>query len=162
MGILRQAATLNCGLPFIFEWYASIVSILWCWSQKVFCPLWYTDCSAFHAPAILKTFEIRPVRATFSCFTGPKVMLFHASMKRITFWPWYHHFDHLYGRDKKVSTWKNGWNSWQMGSKEENLQLEFFGGVWFWSFFWVRYRWWPAIIRRCIEAEYCRYWESWQ
>jgi len=32
-----------------------------------------------------KTFEIRPVRATFSCFAGPKVMLFHASMKRMTF-----------------------------------------------------------------------------
>ena len=37
-----------------------------------------------------KTFEIRPARATFSCFGGPKVMLFHASMKRMTFWPWYH------------------------------------------------------------------------
>ena len=32
-----------------------------------------------------KTFEIRPIRATFSCFTGPKVMLFHASMKCMTF-----------------------------------------------------------------------------
>jgi len=32
-----------------------------------------------------KTFEIRPVRATFSCFAGPKVMLFHASIKRMTF-----------------------------------------------------------------------------
>ena len=68
-----------------------IIQYRWCWGQKVFCPLWYTDCFAFHAPAILKTFEIRPIRATFSCFTGPKVMLFHASMKRITFWPWYHH-----------------------------------------------------------------------
>ena len=29
-----------------------------------------TDCSAFHAPAILKTFEIRPGRTTFSCFYG--------------------------------------------------------------------------------------------
>ena len=44
-----------------------------------------TDCSALHAPAILKTFEIRPVRASFSCFTGPKVMCFHAGMKHMTF-----------------------------------------------------------------------------
>ena len=29
--------------------------------------------------------------ATFSCFLGPKVMHFHASMKRMTFWPLYHH-----------------------------------------------------------------------
>ena len=28
------------------------------------------------ALSTLKTFEIRPVRATFSCFAGPKVMLF--------------------------------------------------------------------------------------
>ena len=26
--------------------------------------------------------KIRPIRATFSCFAGPKVMLFHASMKK--------------------------------------------------------------------------------
>ena len=26
----------------------------WCWGQKVFWPLWYTDCFAFHALAILK------------------------------------------------------------------------------------------------------------
>ena len=32
-----------------------------------------------------KTFEIRPIRATFSCFSGHKVILFHASMKRMTF-----------------------------------------------------------------------------
>jgi len=32
-----------------------------------------------------KTFEIRPIRATFSCFAGPNIMLFHASMKRMTF-----------------------------------------------------------------------------
>ena len=32
-----------------------------------------------------KTFEIRPVRATFSCFADPKVILFHASMKSMTF-----------------------------------------------------------------------------
>ena len=32
-----------------------------------------------------KTFEIRPNRATFSCFAGPKVILFHASMKSMTF-----------------------------------------------------------------------------
>ena len=41
-----------------------------------------TDCYALCALAILKTFEIRPIRATFSCFTGPKVILFHASMKK--------------------------------------------------------------------------------
>jgi len=33
----------------------------------------------------VQSFEIRPIRATFSCFAGPKVMLFHASMKRMTF-----------------------------------------------------------------------------
>ena len=33
-----------------------------------------------------QSFEIRPpIRATFSCFADPKVMLFHASMKRMTF-----------------------------------------------------------------------------
>ena len=42
----------------------------------------HTDCSALRAPAILKTFEIRPFRAAFSCFAGPKVILFHASMKK--------------------------------------------------------------------------------
>ena len=41
-----------------------------------------TDCSALRAPAILKTFEIRPFRAAFSCFAGPKVIFFHASMKK--------------------------------------------------------------------------------
>ena len=30
-----------------------------------------TDCYALRALAFLKTFEIRPIRATFSCFTGP-------------------------------------------------------------------------------------------
>jgi len=30
-------------------------------------------------------FEIRPIRAAFSCFAGPKVMRSHASMKRKTF-----------------------------------------------------------------------------
>ena len=29
-------------------------SIICCWGQKVFWPLWHTDCFAFHAPAILK------------------------------------------------------------------------------------------------------------
>ena len=32
-----------------------------------------------------KTFEIRPIRATFSCFAGSKVMFFHSSMKNMTF-----------------------------------------------------------------------------
>jgi len=45
------------------------------------------DCYALRAPAILKTFEIRPARAAFSCFAGPKVMLFHASMKAGLFDP---------------------------------------------------------------------------
>ena len=38
-----------------------------------------TDCSAFHAPAILKTFEIRPIGLLSHVFAGPKVMLFHAA-----------------------------------------------------------------------------------
>ena len=33
-------------------------NILWCWGQKVFWPLWYTDFSALCALEILKTFEI--------------------------------------------------------------------------------------------------------
>ncbi len=41
--------------------------------QKVFCPLMPTDCSAFHAPAILKTFKIRPIGLLFHVFAGPKV-----------------------------------------------------------------------------------------
>lgn len=44
-----------------------------------------TDCYALRAPAILKTFGIRPIRATSSCFADSKVLLFHASMKRRTF-----------------------------------------------------------------------------
>jgi hypothetical protein len=35
-----------------------------------------TDCYALCALTILKTFEIRPNWATFSCFEGPKVMIF--------------------------------------------------------------------------------------
>ena len=38
-----------------------------------------TDCSALCAPAILKTFEIRPFRAAFSCFAGPKVISYKKS-----------------------------------------------------------------------------------
>ncbi len=41
---------------------------------KRFCPLMPTDCSAFHAPAILKTFKIRPIGLLFHVFSGPKVM----------------------------------------------------------------------------------------
>ncbi len=44
-----------------------------------------TDCSAFHFPTILKTFEIRPIGLLSHVFAGPKVMLFHASMKSMTF-----------------------------------------------------------------------------
>jgi hypothetical protein len=44
-----------------------------------------TDCSAFHAPAILKTFEIRPGGLLSHVFTGSKVMRFHVNMKRMTF-----------------------------------------------------------------------------
>ena len=36
-------------------------------------------------PLILKTFEIRPARATFSCFAGPQVMLFDPGIKNIVF-----------------------------------------------------------------------------
>ena len=39
----------------------------------------------YGAPEILKTFEICPNRAAFSCFEGLKGILFHASMKRMTF-----------------------------------------------------------------------------
>ena len=42
--------------------------------SKGFCPLMPTDCSAFHAPAILKTFKIRPIGLLFHVFSGPKVM----------------------------------------------------------------------------------------
>ena len=45
----------------------------------------YTDCSVLCTPTILKTFEIRPNRTTFSCFTGPKVIQSHASMRCMTF-----------------------------------------------------------------------------
>ena len=44
-----------------------------------------TDCSAFHAPAILKTFEIRPIGLLSHVFAGPKGHAFHASMKSMTF-----------------------------------------------------------------------------
>ena len=54
-----------------------------------------TDFSALRAPKILKTFEIRPNRATFSCFTGPKVIQLHASMHCITFWPWHHNIEEM-------------------------------------------------------------------
>ncbi len=57
--------------------------------QKVFFHMIPTDCFALCAHALLKTFEIRPIRATFSYFAGPKLMLFHASMNSMTFCPWY-------------------------------------------------------------------------
>lgn len=31
---------------------------------------------------LLKIFDIHPIRATFSCFAGSEVILFHASMKK--------------------------------------------------------------------------------
>ena len=34
--------------------------------------------------------------ATFSCFAGPKVILFHASMNSMTFCPWYHKYHYKY------------------------------------------------------------------
>jgi hypothetical protein len=43
-----------------------------------------TDCYAQGAFTILKIFEIRPYRASFSYFAGSKVMIFHASMKFMT------------------------------------------------------------------------------
>lgn len=33
---------------------------------------------------------LRPIRTTFLCFSGPKGHVFHASMKNMTFRPWYH------------------------------------------------------------------------
>ena len=39
------------------------------------------DCSALRAPAILKTFEIRPFRAAFSCFAGPKVISYKKAIQ---------------------------------------------------------------------------------
>ena len=57
--------------------------------SKAFDPLIPADFSAYYALEILKTFEIRSFfqgkMATFSCFAGPKVMLFHASMNSMTF-----------------------------------------------------------------------------
>ena len=58
--------------------------------KRYFDPLIPTDYSAFYAPVIRKTFEIRPIRAAFSCFAGLKVTFFHAGMKQVTFRPWYH------------------------------------------------------------------------
>ena len=52
--------------------------------------LWYTDCSALRAHAILQTFEFRPIGLHSHVCSGPKTMLFHAGMKRMVFWPWYH------------------------------------------------------------------------
>ncbi len=49
-----------------------------------------TDCSALRALAILKTFEIRPVGLLSHVLAGLKFMLFHASMKSMSFRPWYH------------------------------------------------------------------------
>ena len=39
-----------------------------------------TDYYALRALIILKTFKIRPIRATFSCFLRPKVVFSHAGM----------------------------------------------------------------------------------
>ncbi len=58
--------------------------------KRYFDPNDATDCSAFHAPAILKTFEIRPIGLLSHVFAGPKVMLFHASMKNMTLGLWHH------------------------------------------------------------------------
>lgn len=43
------------------------------------------DCSALRAPAILKTFEIRPFGLLSHVFAGQGIMLFHASMKSMIF-----------------------------------------------------------------------------
>ena len=59
------------------------------------------DCSALCALTILETFEIRPDRAAFSCFAGPKVMYFHASMKYMIFVPWYHY---IYKNEKNMDS----------------------------------------------------------
>ena len=57
-------------------------------------PLWYTDCFAFHAFAILKHLKsarFSTKNGCFSVFCGSISHAFHASMKRMTFWPLYLH-----------------------------------------------------------------------
>ena len=70
----------------VYSWYNNIIML----GSKGILPPDATDFSALRAPKILKTFEIRPNRATVSCFTGPKVIQLHASMHCMTFWPWHH------------------------------------------------------------------------
>ena len=50
-----------------------------------------TDCSALCALAILKHSKSALFGLLSHVLAGPKVILFHASMKRMTFCPWYHH-----------------------------------------------------------------------
>ena len=60
----------NCGSCFAAEQFVGIS-----WRQKVFWPQWYTDCSAFHAPAILKHLKsahFSTKNGYFSVFCGSR------------------------------------------------------------------------------------------
>ena len=62
--------------------------IRWCWGQKIFWFLWYTDCFAFHALAILKHLKFVHFlrkKATFRCL---RVKISHAFfMQAWNAWP---------------------------------------------------------------------------
>ena len=76
--------------------------IRWCWGQKIFWFLWYTDCFAFRALAILKHLKsahfLRKM-ATFRCLRVNKSCFFILAWKSMTFWPWYHHHKILMSKD---------------------------------------------------------------
>lgn len=58
--------------------------------SKGILPLMPADFSAFCAHENLKALEIRPNRASFSCFPAPKVIKLHTGMHGLTFLPWHH------------------------------------------------------------------------
>ena len=80
----------NAKKPRQISWTKIYIFVKWCWGQKVFWPHDTNGLLRILCSRNPKTFEIRPNRATFSCFAGPQVILFHASMKSMNFWPWYH------------------------------------------------------------------------
>jgi hypothetical protein len=99
----------------------------------------------FHNP---KTFELRPYRAAFSCFAGPKAMLFHTSMKRKAFWPWFNIYFSI-GITRRRTFWRflvsqqrnlgfpRSYRIWSTMESVKMTHLTYTTGHWY--FLWLHY-----------------------
>ena len=79
------------------------LSIIWCWCQKVFWPLWCQIATCFALSQSSKRFVIRSfffkkwlLTHIFDRSRGQKSSRKQACIGFLTFWPWYHNIFHTF------------------------------------------------------------------